>query len=300
MLKMLYGVVAESNMERFIDLKNNGESVIVFRTRVSVQNIFILKGGEGVLQGHQSCRVVIYMKDSNMYESIEDIPVIKFAVELLEYDNRYDELGPTEFWKRYSAESIRKPVLTNFQISSIKQTRKRSSSPKRLSWADESSNTAEKDMQDPFSPGAEKHKKHIAEMEIILNGLKRQLAKESSPNDNNIELSTYNGSTALKSDVNIEEILKIGNALLKKSVGIINENSSDPTEATAIITEEKPTESSEVEIDLKHEVADIHQVASPKPFSKPRGRLFELMIKNVSRDQLLTSEEAEVRKTSIC
>lgn len=272
---------------------------VAYRTRVSVQNMFVVKGGDGVLAPQESCRVSISSKPTTLYESSEDLPSVKFAVELLEVDDRLHELGAKTFWQRYSPEGRRVPVLTTCSVSSLKPiSRKRAGSPSRVSWADESPDELEKDSAaaSVMSPNAEKHKKHIAEMESILNDLKGQLASESP------KARQGDGASAAP-DVNLEDILKIGKALLRESVDLTKEPLQEPLQEQ---------QHEETHPDSPHRDAQRFQprpapvitavpapaggvaVASPKPFSKPRGRLFELMIKNVSRDQLLTAEEAEV------
>lgn len=261
-----------------------------------MQNMFVVENADGVLVAKETRRVSVSSKPTTIYESAEDVPTVKFAVELLQVDERYDELGPKVFWKRYSPEGLRVSVLTTFSVSNLKPVaRKRSGSPNRVSWAD-STDRPEQASLSVMSPNAEKHKKHIAEMESILNDLKGQLASEP-PKEGQVE----------GVDVNIEDILKIGKALLKESVDLTKEEGIEvtpsETQSSSGAAEVRHADSERFQsrpapLDVANSndgsVSNVCSIAAPKPFTKPRGRLFELMVKNVSRDQLLTSEEAEV------
>lgn len=300
--------VGDFASDNFIQLNNASRSAVAFRTRVSVQNMFVVQGGDGIVEGNDLCTISIAMKPSTIYESVEDIPVVKFAIELLEVDDRYRELGPKTFWKRYGPEGIRVSVLTSFQITNLRPVRKRVSSPSKVTWADESADESDRGSITSAvvakSPNVEKHKKHIAEMESILNDLKGQLARESSKSRVSAEKDEYDSESSASlepGNVNIEAILKIGKVLLKESVGLTADE-----ESTQAALAEAPAESQHRDASRfqtrppvintagKAEAPNVQPIVSPKPFTKPRGRLFELMIKNVSRDQLLSTEEAEV------
>lgn len=280
---LLYIAVGDFSTENFVELYNNGKAAIAFRTRVSAQNMFVVKHGDGVLEAGDSCRIHISSKPTTAYDLTDEIPAVKFAIDLLEVDNRFHELGAKTFWQRYSPEGVRHSIVANCSFSSLKPVAtRRFGSPSRVSWADESADESDKVVRSVVSPNPEKHRRHIAEMESILSDLKGQLSSDSVRTEG-VEDTP---------EVNIEAILQIGKALLKESVDLTKEESSVSTERhrDALRFQSQP----EVDTIEQPSVQPAISVASPRPLSKPRGRLFELMIKNVSRDQLLTSEEAEV------
>ena len=78
--------------------------------------MFVVSGGDGVLEGHKSCTITITTKPTSLYGSPDDIPVVKFAFELVEADEVYSEQSARDFWKENGAHCVRKSVTTHVTL----------------------------------------------------------------------------------------------------------------------------------------------------------------------------------------
>ena len=287
---------------------------MAYRVRVSVQNMFVVKNSDGVLDSNSTCLISVVLKPSTKYSVSSEIPDVKFAIELIEVDQRYLDLGSKTFWSRYSPEGIRKVISTFFSISPLKSniSKRRANSPNRVKWADEKvfpqettldSNLSINDseiiredtsrrvetiedivMSPRKSPASlAKHLKHIAEMEDMLQALKVQLENEefteeciSVKYDNKINFS----------EPTLENIIGISSALLDESTKLVKSD---------MVTEQKVQYSETEQIEESKFQPQIQPILlAHKPQLRPRGRIFELLIKNVSRDAALSPEEVEV------
>lgn len=65
---------------------------------------------------HQSCSIAIATKPSSSYVSTANIPVVKFAIELVEADERYFEQEAREYWNENGAHSIRKSLTAHCTV----------------------------------------------------------------------------------------------------------------------------------------------------------------------------------------
>ena len=95
-----------------IRLHNRGGHSVAYRIRVSVQNRFVLRPSEGVLDAGQSVSVSVILKG---FPSPVDIPsdgiLAKFAVEFLECDDSYYVMGVKSFWLTLGASCVTKKLL---------------------------------------------------------------------------------------------------------------------------------------------------------------------------------------------
>lgn len=288
-------------------LRNTQHCQIAYRIRVSVQNMFIVKNADGILDSNSESAVSVVLKPSTKYPVASDMPAVKFAIELIEVDQRYKDLGSREFWSRYSPEGIRKVVPAIFSISSLKSSisKRRSNSPNRVKWADDEVSVQnipfEPILSDDFksvhkvtaiqeaevtdnivvspkkSPAPlTKHLKHIAEMEDMLQALKIQLESSDS-------ISPEYNEEMFSAEPTLEKIIGVSSALLNESTKLVESD---------IVMEQKSK-------DLDPEQKPQSAFLAHKPQLRPRGRIFELLIKNVSRDASLSPEEIEVKACRI-
>ena len=110
---LLCDVVEGSDpLQDSIRLVNRSPRALVYRVRVSVQNKFIIKSGEGVIEGGQQLSVSVVLKSFPSELPSDGSPLAKFAVEFLECDDGYYTEGSKSFWSSRGGSAIRKSVLS--------------------------------------------------------------------------------------------------------------------------------------------------------------------------------------------
>ncbi len=96
-----------------IVIENTSQNVsVVFRIRVSVPNLFVLKTSEGVLDPGARLSIPVVLKSMPGGSSSDENPLAKFAVEFLECEDDYYIMGAKAFWKAKSDTVEVKKILS--------------------------------------------------------------------------------------------------------------------------------------------------------------------------------------------
>ena len=101
----------EDPVQDRILLHNRGVRPVAYRIRVSVQNKFVLRPSEGVLEAGQSGSVGVVLKGFPSSDIPSDGVLAKFAVELLDCDDSYYVMGSKSFWLALGASCVTRKLL---------------------------------------------------------------------------------------------------------------------------------------------------------------------------------------------
>lgn len=109
-VKLVSSTENDDPLQSSIDICNDSSTSVVFRLRVSVQNMFVLKTTEGVIEPSKKTSIPVVLKTFPPVRA--DDTLAKFSVEFLECDDDYYIMGSKEFWKARNSSIVCKKILS--------------------------------------------------------------------------------------------------------------------------------------------------------------------------------------------